>query len=98
MPPYEMVSQTAVGRDAHAVERSGTSTLGVHRAAPISHRTIVYRAGDRKGRPYGEDTDSHASDIGHWLGMTPQTERCQLWTTVHSAFSKITIFPHIKLL
>ena len=33
MPPYEMVSQTAVGRDAHAVERSGTSTLGVHAAA-----------------------------------------------------------------
>ena len=29
-------------------------------------------SGDRKGRPYEGDTDSHTSDVGHWLGMTGQ--------------------------
>ena len=31
--PYGALLHLFVGRDAHAVERSGTSTLGVHRAA-----------------------------------------------------------------
>ena len=92
-------SRTCVGADAHAVERSGTSTLGVHppeRTIPpspcgrhrsyasphnpvctprvLASRRALGRLAEGGGgipRLRARGTDSHASDVGHWLGMTP---------------------------
>ena len=54
--------------------------------------------------PYGEGQGYRAfitratARVAPTTGMTEQRWRCRRRTTVHSAFSKITIFHHVKLL
>ena len=70
-PVFYNPSVTAFGRDTSATLRRTTQCAPQGYWLRCEHWAASQRGRRGDSAPAGAGTDSHASDIGHWLGMTP---------------------------